>query len=165
MQIHSKREVKVREYRGMAQAAANMAQDALLEQVRHKYEKAADVWSQLALNEEARIPRPDVVASTPVPRMRAMSDDQKLAAIEQGVVGSYNLAAPKTVDVFVGFAFQHLAAQALGIAHGRGYFHRKQMNGPKVHGLLVTIGGAEAEARSLACDRRNLLSRTHEGTR
>lgn len=152
MQIHGKREVKLREYRGMAQAAVEMAQGALLAHVRHKYEHAASVWTQLALREEARISQPHIVAGMPAPpRMRAMSDTQKLAAIKQGRVGSYNLAAPRTIDALVAYAFQRLAAQALGIAYGRGYFHRKLLNGPKIEGLLVTIG-ATAEARPLACD-------------
>lgn len=162
MQIHSKREAKVREYRGMEQAAVDLAQDALLEQVRHKYQHAANVWAGLALSEEAQIARSYVVVSAPAPRMSAMSDDQKLTAIQQGVAGSYNLAAPRTIDAFTGLAFQHLAAQALGIAHGRGYFHRKMMSGPQVDGLLVTIGGTAAEACSLASDQENRRS-TSEG--
>lgn len=77
-----------------------------------------------------------------------MSDDQKLDAIRRGEAGSYNLSAPRSVDPFELTAFQHLAALALGIAKGRGYFFRCVPQRADIAGLLVNIPAALKVAAS-----------------
>jgi len=139
MHVELRREIKVREYQGLAQQASAMARNTGLEHVRIKYEEAAEVWTKLARNELARTAPANLAQAQPAPRLKAMTNDEKLTAIEKGLKGSYNLAAPRTSDPFVAMAFQHLAAQALGIAKGRGYFSRRVMVDSQVEGLLVTI--------------------------
>lgn len=76
-----------------------------------------------------------------------MTNEQKLAAITQGVVGSYNLA-PRTAAAAETAAFQGVARRAHEIAGVRGYFCRKVVfqDGADVvfAGLLVTVEKSHA---------------------
>lgn len=71
-----------------------------------------------------------------------MTNEQKLAALREGQVGSYNLA-PRDSSMPELAAFQALAREALQLAAEHGYFVRRELEhyegGRFVSGVLVTV--------------------------
>lgn len=71
-----------------------------------------------------------------------MTNEQKLAALREGQVGSYNLA-PRDSSMPELAAFQALAREALQVAAAHGYFVRREIEhyegGRFVSGVLVTV--------------------------
>lgn len=71
-----------------------------------------------------------------------MTNEQKVAAVRQGLVGSYNLA-PSTTSLAELAAFQSLGREAYLLAAERGYFCRRAVEfiegARMVRGVLVTI--------------------------
>lgn len=71
-----------------------------------------------------------------------MTNEQKLTALREGQVGSYNLA-PRDSSMPELAAFQALAREALQLAAEHGYFVRREVEhyegGRFVSGVLVTV--------------------------
>ena len=66
-----KSEVLADHYRGKATEAAQLAGEARLTQVRHKYETASAKWQELADNEDARRARANArIANLPPEKLR-----------------------------------------------------------------------------------------------
>lgn len=84
-----------------------------------------------------------------------MTNEQKLAALEQGVVGSYNLA-PRDASLAELTAFQALAYEANRLAARHGYFCRRDIEvvegGRFMRGVLVTIPLNAPAARQALAD-------------
>lgn len=79
-----------------------------------------------------------------------MTNEQKLAAVRQGLVGSYNLV-PYNTSMAELTAFQSLAYEAHRLAADNGYFCRREIEvvegGRFLRGVLVTIPRDAAAAR------------------
>jgi hypothetical protein len=71
-----------------------------------------------------------------------MTNEQKLTALREGQIGSYNLA-PSDSSMPELAAFQALAREALQLAAEHGYFVRREVEhyegGQFVSGVLVTV--------------------------
>jgi hypothetical protein len=119
--------------------------------LRERLPRAAVVWTERPPFEPPEALEPDVwiAPQLPTERRAALTDDEKLEAIERGDAGSYNLAAPRSGDPFVRTNFQHVAAMVLGIARGRGYVFRRVPDGHDTYGLLVTIPSVTSAGEAL----------------